>query len=369
MALVKTRYGTTELSADDVLHLVVPMKFTRARIVTKPERKDKPDTRKRHQVQYWDGDGVRGMSFSTMPDAEAFLETVTIKDDVLREVAVSDALARAEYFQKFYRLAPQRVDYPARDVPLDPWILGSWIGDGISLKCAITTADEEIRDAWSELAESIGFRLKYIGRLIYNICPKEGDITHGKTPHMDHISSALDAVRDGIPISQVVKDYKVAPLSLQKFKKLRDEGRFEDYFANRKRNPVTEALKQLGVWGNKHIPELYMKNSRDNRLRLLAGIIDTDGHLASSNYSIAFSTRRLTEDVVTIATSLGYVCPNILTEQNGPDGRYTRYRTSIIGGPALLEIPCKLPRKQAPVKTQRFDQLEFELTAVAYPKA
>lgn len=367
MALLKTKYTTTEVADDDVLHLVVPMKFTRARIVSKPE-KSSADTRKRHQVQYWDGRGVRGVSFATIPEAEAFLGTVTVNHDVLRDVTVAEAMKHAQCFQKFYRLAPQRVDYPARDVPLDAWILGSWIGDGISLKCAITTADDEIRDAWSKLAESIGFRLAYDGRFIYSVVPKEGDVAHRKTPHKEHITAALDALRDGMQTNQVIKDYKVSWLSLQKFKNLRGEGKFEEYFANRKRNPVSEALKTLGVWGNKHVPDLYLKNSREVRLQVLAGIIDTDGHMAGGGYNIEFATKRLTEDVVTLATSLGFICSNIVKEKSGYSVKgemLTSYRTRVMGGPELMDIPCILPRRQVHSKTQRFDQLEFTLTPVS----
>ena len=44
-------------------------------------------------------------------------------------------------------------------------------------------------------------------------------------------------------------------------------------------NPIRQCLKNIGVFNKKHIPDIYMKSSRENRLKLLAGLIDTDGYL------------------------------------------------------------------------------------------
>lgn len=41
-------------------------------------------------------------------------------------------------------------------------------------------------------------------------------------------------------------------------------------------------LEAAGVWGNKHIPEAYRRSSIKQRLELLAGLIDTDGHVEAS---------------------------------------------------------------------------------------
>ena len=35
--------------------------------------------------------------------------------------------------------------------------------------------------------------------------------------------------------------------------------------------------------GNKHIPNEYLFNNRESRLKLLAGIIDTDGHVTKES--------------------------------------------------------------------------------------
>lgn len=40
---------------------------------------------------------------------------------------------------------------------------------------------------------------------------------------------------------------------------------------------VTTKLKQLNVWGHKHIPQSYLMGSKDQRLELLRGLMDSDG--------------------------------------------------------------------------------------------
>ena len=44
-------------------------------------------------------------------------------------------------------------------------------------------------------------------------------------------------------------------------------------------NIFTDILRKFNLVNNKHIPHVYKCNSRENRLRLLAGLIDTDGSL------------------------------------------------------------------------------------------
>lgn len=60
-------------------------------------------------------------------------------------------------------------------------------------------------------------------------------------------------------------------------------------YNNHKINYFTNALKKLGVLKNKHIPKEYIYTSKENRLNLLAGLIDTDGWYDPTNNNIGFS--------------------------------------------------------------------------------
>ena len=68
-------------------------------------------------------------------------------------------------------------------------------------------------------------------------------------------------------------------------------------------------LRSLGVLGEKHIPALYLRSSRNQRRALLAGLLDSDGTVTPTG-SVQFSvtSRRLAEDVHELVVSLGYRC-------------------------------------------------------------
>ena len=77
-----------------------------------------------------------------------------------------------------------------------------------------------------------------------------------------------------------------------------------------KSNPVTEALKTLGVYGfkscDKHIPEVVFSAPRQIRERVLAGLLETDGWCEKHN-SLMFSSAsaRLADGVQRLVRSLG----------------------------------------------------------------
>jgi hypothetical protein len=76
-------------------------------------------------------------------------------------------------------------------------------------------------------------------------------------------------------------------------------------------NPVRTALRELGLFGcrseSKHIPEIYKLASIDDRLALLQGLLDTDGHVRPVDNNIEYLSvsRQLAEDVVFLVQSLG----------------------------------------------------------------
>jgi len=114
-------------------------------------------------------------------------------------------------------------------------------------------------------------------------------------------------------------------------------------------NPLTERLRNLGVTGkdsiNKHIPDLYKANSRDVRLRILAGIVDSDGTCCKKGLSISTKSRRLASDIVFLARSLGfaaYAKPIFYAKSKRPD--LPNWQIGLSGD--LEVIPTLLPRKQ-----------------------
>ena len=59
---------------------------------------------------------------------------------------------------------------------------------------------------------------------------------------------------------------------------------------------------------NKHIPNIYKCNSRDIRLQVLAGLIDSDGSTVRGGCDIIQKNEILLDDIIYLARSLGFAC-------------------------------------------------------------
>ncbi len=123
---------------------------------------------------------------------------------------------------------------------------------------------------------------------------------------------------------------------------------------------LRRALKDLQLMetrsGDKFIPRQYKLSSRPNRLSLLAGLLDTDGHMSHAGYDYVSKSPQLAEDVAFVARSLGLsapVSPCRKACQTGAVGDY--YRVSISGDCSI--IPCRIPRKVSPARRQKKNNL------------
>ena len=80
--------------------------------------------------------------------------------------------------------------------------------------------------------------------------------------------------------------------------------------ANKGCNYFLNILKEYNLINNKHIPLIYKCNSRENRLKLLAGLIDSDGSLTKDKCTFDFiqKSEKLIDDTIYLARSLGFAC-------------------------------------------------------------
>ena len=100
------------------------------------------------------------------------------------------------------------------------------------------------------------------------------------------------------------------------------------------------------------IPKEYLINSRENRLQLLAGILDGDGDTSHGGYNITTKFSRLRDDILYLARSLGLAAycsirKVDISKLKGSSNNDIRvyYRISISG--FCENIPLKLKRKQS----------------------
>jgi len=116
---------------------------------------------------------------------------------------------------------------------------------------------------------------------------------------------------------------------------------------DRGNNGFYNFLKENLLIKNKHIPYQYKVSSRQDRLQLLAGLIDTDGYKATGYYEYVSKSKRLADDVVFLARSLGFASYFM---KNKVIRGVTYYRISISG--EVSEIPVKIWRKKAGHRNQ-----------------
>jgi len=146
------------------------------------------------------------------------------------------------------------VHYSRKALPVDPYVLGAWLGDGTSTQANLTCADEEI----VQEIRRRGVRVEKLPRpIVYRL---------GGAPR----------VRDALT------------------------GR---YLANAS---LHSTLRHLGLLGDKHIPRDYFEGDIEQRTDLLQGLMDTDGYVDEFGRCEFVSVREhLADGVVRLAASLG----------------------------------------------------------------
>lgn len=180
----------------------------------------------------------------------------------------------------------QAPDWPEASLPVGPYTLGVWLGDGNSVHPVITMHRDDAEHVAPRIAneerDHCVVRMRPIG---------------GKD-HLALIAPVLrrDVCRRGHTTGRDA--YGHCPTC-------RRVGQAQGQWTVR---ALGERLRELGVLGAKHIPERYLLASPEQRLSLLQGLMDTDGtvHRQRSGRSIiCLSNRRLADDVYRLVVSLG----------------------------------------------------------------
>ncbi|MEO0809732.1 MAG: phage terminase large subunit family protein, partial [Pseudomonadota bacterium] len=195
------------------------------------------------------------------------------------------------------------LDLADADLPLHPYVLGAWLGDGSSDCASITSGAADAEETKSNI-ESCGIKCRY-GR---------------DNPNGAKSILLSDKQYGG-------GDYKST---------------------KRARSPVSEALfsLNLGYKGSaKYIPSIYLRASREQRIALLQGLMDTDGHADARIGTLEFCTtsEAIADGFAELITSLGYkFC---LTKR--PAAKKIAYRFMFNAAPG--DVVFRLRRKQARV--------------------
>lgn len=226
--------------------------------------------------------------------------------DVLN-IPLFDYVHATTKFQNNYKGYKTAVEFAEHTLPVCPYFLGLWLGNGKSFAVDIATTDIELIDYLSD----------YTAQLNLHLTEKLAIDAQGKDKGSTY------------SINSQSEKYQDHSLSLQK------------------------QLNDLGVLNNKHIPQLFLINSRVNRLKLLAGLIDSDGYYVSKYkmYEITQKNLELAKQIKFLCDSLGFRTSLIQKQAGIKKTGYacTIYRIRFSGN--ITDIPIKIARKKASVWT------------------
>lgn len=180
------------------------------------------------------------------------------KGDVIN-ISLHDFMDLPESTRRFMKGYKSSYELNERTFKIPPYILGLWLGDGVSSEArfSVNKYESKIIDDLYDYAKSIGRKLK-----------------------IDEDSENCYIVT----ISDIEKQHEL--------------------------NPFRTALKELNLIKNKHIPEEYFLGSKEQRSALLAGLLNTDGWSRNGRgrKTVCFGNTNLNliNGAKRLADSLGY---------------------------------------------------------------
>lgn len=191
-----------------------------------------------------------------------------------------------------YEAIIQSVEYKEKELPFDPYFIGYWLGDGFSSEKMICYNEDD---------------KNFIEPLLINYAIKNNWNYN---------------IKEEFPSENYLGTKKMFRFRLNTGK--------NDYW-----NTVFK--------NNKHIPKEYLINSRKNRLKLLAGLLDSDGNYDKTRFKFYNSNFDLIKQVQELSRSLGF--KTTISKRQGGINNSISYYLQITGD--IHTIPTIYPRKKA----------------------
>lgn len=189
-----------------------------------------------------------GTTITADAEHEWYVEPTDAKPSVR---TTAQLLQRANKRQAIFRVPAVSIEGDERVLPIDPYVLGVWLGDGTAATASVTLRAEDVAIV-EEMRRSVIVR------------------------EMEQVSGAIR--------------YSIGP---------GDRVQETSFYV---------LLRKNGLLGNKHIPEVYLRASKAQRLALLQGLMDTDGTVHRDDQaSITLCDAGLIQQVDELLRSLGVV--------------------------------------------------------------
>ena len=208
--------------------------------------------------------------------------------EVYRTFTCEELLKRT--YKKGHYIIKQPIKYNYKEVLVDPYFLGLWLGDGDSSRISFAASEQEIKEYFKSYEDKCYFR----SCNNTNKC----DVVH---------------------------------------------------FPKNKNKELYSNFSIYDLFNNKHIPDIYKYNDEEILLNLLAGFIDSDGYYNSKKHTYEivqhYSRKDMIYDLKEMCTNLGMKCT--ITIKTGskralkPNELYYRLFIS-----TNKEIPVKINKKK-----------------------
>lgn len=240
---------------------------------------------------------------TSLSNIKLFAES--IPDNNVFDISIKEYIKLPHHITRcFMGFKCQGVNWEKHPVTFDPYLLGMWLGDGNRDGKGFTSADKELVDYWKKWAD------ENQAEVVLHKNKGKKDIYFGiKSRHN------TDVVRHNL-------------------------------------NPLRKSLDKYNLVKNKHIPREYLVNDRETRLKVLAGIIDTDGYVNNGKeieICQGLMHKRIIEDTAFLAKSLGFsaniTIKNTTWTYNNEKRTGKAYKLNISGKNAN-QIPTLLARKK-----------------------
>jgi DNA-directed RNA polymerase beta subunit/intein/homing endonuclease len=244
--------------------------------------------------------------FNSLKESEDFVNS--FDDDDTLDITIENYLKLNKTTkERLVLFKVEGIHWTKKEVEMDPYLLGMWLGDGVDDGSGFALnykTDHETLAYWKKWAQENGAIITKGERYNFSVCSKKN------------------------------KDTSLAGLC----------SRLEE-------TPLKKYLRKYNLLKNKHIPNEYLTNDRDTRLKVLAGLIDTDGSVRAEGHEIRIcqgpDNYKIIEDAHTLAISLGFSCGVKEGRSQWTDEKkFSTYKELTITGHKICEIPTLLPRKK-----------------------
>lgn len=201
---------------------------------------------------------------------------------------------------------------PDADLPIHPYTLGVWLGDGDKNSSKITQSDEDIY----------------------------------------HLRDALITAGENVSDKRMSKD-RAGSLTIY---------------------GLRPKLRALGVLGNKHVPAIYLRASEEQRWALLQGLMDTDGSASNGLCSFTNTNQQLADAFGELTRSLGIKANHVVRSgriRMWADGRAAsehqdawQYSFSAHSDRTVFRLARKQQNLPSPVKRHERRVFKHRITSI-----